>query len=150
MLLSVPSSKEPSGLRLCLPSPRGPDRAINSLQGVPPVVFAPLGCGAVTEAVAAFGIPPGQSLTLLDSTAFPTPRLLVRDLARPASLAQDWFPWPVEGRGGATLSVHWLPRASHTELGERTGRSGCGTDEFRSAGSCPGDPRASRRAPRLP
>lgn len=87
-----------------LPSQRRPDRAINSLQRVPPVAFAPLGRGATTEPFTAFGLPAQGSLTL------PTANRPSRPPNPPASfgawrvsppLQWDWLLWSERGGAGA-------------------------------------------------
>lgn len=135
-----------------LPSQRRPDRAINSLQRVPPVAFAPLGRGATTEPFTAFGLPAQGSLTLPTAnrpSRPPNPPRLFRGLARLAPFAMGLVAMVGEGRGKRTLPAHWLQRASGREQGELAGRSGRGTGAFHRAQSGSAIPRTSRRAPRL-
>lgn len=89
-------------LSLSLPSQRSRNRAINSLDRSPPVLFSPSDRRAITGAFAAF-VSPLSSLTLLDCQPFPNlPRSSSGTWRVLPILKQDWFSWPVGGRGKAT------------------------------------------------
>ena len=105
-----------------------------------------MGRGAITEAIAAFGIPSQQSLTLLDCQLLPTPRSSFGTWRVLSLLKHDWFPWPEAGRGRANPPCS-LASADVTQRAGRADRKVRMRDG--RIPQRPGDPRASRRAPRL-